>query len=141
MKYIMGLDIGTTGCKVNVFDQEGNVCAHAYREYLNLQHDGLIDAEGVWERVCQAIGACAADFPEIEAICTTSFGETVVPVDEKGGALSGAILYTNANALKEWEYLDQKLGSARIAEITGHISHPPQPCDTVILLLRAFQKR
>lgn len=124
MKYIMGLDIGTTGCKVNVFDQEGNVCAHAYREYLNLQHDGLMDAEGVWERVCQAIGACAADFPEIEAICTTSFGETVVPVDEKGGALSGAILYTNANALKEWEYLDQKLGSARIAEITGHISHP-----------------
>ena len=52
MKYIMGLDIGTTGCKVNVFDQEGNVCAHAYREYLNLQHDGLMDAEGVWERVC-----------------------------------------------------------------------------------------
>ena len=124
MKYIMGLDIGTTGCKANVFDQNGNVCAHAYREYLYLERGGIIDAEGVWDEVCLAIGECTAIFPEIEAVCTTSFGESVVPVDEQGNALSGAILYTNANAVKEWEYLDKKIGSARIAEITGHISHP-----------------
>lgn len=120
----MGLDIGTTGCKANIFDQSGNVCAYAYREYLGRQHDGLIDAEGVWNDVCEVIKECTEDYPEIEAICTTSFGETVVAVDASGMALGEAVLYTNANAVEEWEYLDQKVGSARIAEITGHISHP-----------------
>lgn len=124
MKYIMGLDIGTTGCKVNVFDQNGAVRAHAYREYLHCGQDGLMDAEAVWGEVCRAIAACTAKYPRIEAICTTSFGETVVPVDRQGEAQGKAILYTNANAIKEWEYLDQKMGSSRIAEITGHISHP-----------------
>ena len=52
----MGLDIGTTGCKANVFDQNGNVCAHAYREYLYLERGGIIDAEGVWDEVCSAVG-------------------------------------------------------------------------------------
>lgn len=71
----MGLDIGTTGCKANIFDQSGNVCAYAYREYLGRQHDGLIDAEGVWNDVCEVIKECTADYPKIEAICTTSFGD------------------------------------------------------------------
>ena len=124
MKYIMGLDIGTTGCKVHVFDQDGTVCASAYREYLDRQHDGLMDAEGVWEEVCSAIAECAEVYPQIEAICTTSFGETVVPVDAEGKALGAAILYTNANAAGEWRELDRAVGGARIAEITGHISHP-----------------
>ena len=99
----MGLDIGTTGCKANVFDQNGNVLCARIQEYLHLEHGGTgIDAEGVWDEVCSAVGECTADFPEIEAICTTSFGESAVPVDEQGNALSGAILYTNANAVKEW---------------------------------------
>ena len=32
MSYL-GLDIGTTGCKAAVFDQEGRMLALAYREY------------------------------------------------------------------------------------------------------------
>lgn len=124
MKYIMGLDIGTTGCKANVFDENGKVCVHAYREYQDSGHDGFMNAESMWKDVCFVIGKCTEDFPEIEAICTTSFGESVVAVDEKGAALGEIILYTNTNAKKEWEYLDETVGKAKIAEITGLISHP-----------------
>lgn len=30
---IAGLDIGTTGCKCTVFDEQGNYLAKAYRDY------------------------------------------------------------------------------------------------------------
>jgi len=30
---LMGLDIGTTGCKCTIFDYRGNVLSYAYKEY------------------------------------------------------------------------------------------------------------
>ena len=30
---VMGLDIGTTGCKAVAFDEVGSILARAYREY------------------------------------------------------------------------------------------------------------
>ena len=33
MKYIMGIDLGTTGCKASLFDNDGRLVAQAYREY------------------------------------------------------------------------------------------------------------
>ena len=124
MHFILGLDIGTTGCKASIYNEKGSVCASAYREYLNLHTDGSLDAEGVWSRMREAIGVCTKGYPEIEAVCTASFGETVVCTDTRGNALSRAILYTNANAQEDWKKLDQAAGGSRIAEITGHISHP-----------------
>ena len=32
-KYLVGMDAGTTGCKVCVFDLEGNLIGSDYREY------------------------------------------------------------------------------------------------------------
>lgn len=124
MKYVLGLDIGTTGCKANVFDEKGRVCAKAYREYLDRQHDGLIDGEGVWQETASAIRECTRAYPVIEAVCAASFGETVVAVDKKGSSLEEAVLYTNDNAGEQWRKLDAKISGDRIAEITGHISHP-----------------
>lgn len=124
MKYILGLDIGTTGCKVNVFDENGQVQTSAYREYIDLQHDGLIEPDAVWQEIQSAMQEALESYTEIEAICATSFGETVVAVDKEGNSLADAILYTNANAVEEWKTLDQRVGGQRIAEITGHISHP-----------------
>ena len=33
-KYVCGIDIGTTGVKVMIFDLEGNVISSDYTEYL-----------------------------------------------------------------------------------------------------------
>ena len=32
-KYVMGIDVGTTGSKAMIFDLKGNVIGKGYREY------------------------------------------------------------------------------------------------------------
>lgn len=124
MKYIIGLDVGTSGVKASVFDEAGAICRSAYREYPQKEYDGLIDAAMVWSKVKQVISECTAVYPLIAAICTTSFGETVVAVDQNGEPLAPAVLYTSADAQAQWQELDRRIGAERIAAITGHISHP-----------------
>ena len=34
MKYLAGIDIGTTGAKAAIFDTRGNLISSAYREYI-----------------------------------------------------------------------------------------------------------
>ena len=80
MESIIGLDIGTTGCKATLFDRDGAVRHQAYREYPVGAYTGSISADMIWEQVQQVIRACTAQTPEIAAICATSFGEVVVPV-------------------------------------------------------------
>lgn len=124
MKYIMGIDIGTTGCKATVFDEEGRIGSQAYLEYPNDYYTGEIDPIVVWQCVKEIICRCTKAIPCIEAICTTSFGESVVLVDKEHKVLTKSILYTNSEAEEEWRKLDRIVGDSRIAEITGHISHP-----------------
>lgn len=124
MKYVIGLDIGTTGCKATVFSENGHVCSKAYREYTTGEYNGMIDPDLVWEKTKEVMKECAKEYPEVDAVCTTSFGESVVLVDSKKDVLALSFLYTSSNAQEEWKTLDESVGSQKIAEITGHISHP-----------------
>lgn len=124
MRYLMGLDIGTSGCKATVFNELGEFCCSSYREYPAENYDGRIDAGLVWEKVKEVMAECAACYSEIDAVCTTSFGETVVAVDRNGKVLAPAILYTDDNAAQELSEIESLVGKKRIAEITGLIPHP-----------------
>ena len=123
-RYLMGLDIGTSGCKATVFNELGEFCCSSYREYPAENYDGRIDAGLVWEKVKEVMAECAACYSEIDAVCTTSFGETVVAVDRSGKVLAPAILYTDDNAAQELSEIESLVGKKRIAEITGLIAHP-----------------
>ena len=54
---LMGVDMGTSGCKAVVFDSRWNIVCQAYREYsLCFPGEGLleIDPELVWRHIRQA---------------------------------------------------------------------------------------
>lgn len=124
MEYIMGIDLGTTGCKASLFDFRGHLAGQAYREYPSGEYSGCIDGRMVWEKTAEVIRECTAVSPEVQAVCITSFGETVVLVDKDSNVLCDSYLYIEGGVDDEWQELDQKIGSDRIHEITGHISHP-----------------
>lgn len=124
MDYVLGIDIGTTGCKATVFEKTGKIIKQSYREYPMVTYTGTIDPENVWDMACEAVKECTRIQPIIKAICVTSFGESVVLIDDKKEVLCDSILYTDGGAVKEWKELDQKLGEEEIYRITGHISHP-----------------
>lgn len=122
---IAGLDIGTTGCKLTVFDEKGTKLGNAYRNYPVSRETGRheIDIGSMRESVFDVIREMTRDYPDIRAIGVTSFGETFVMTDEAGEPLRPAMLYTDPRGREECEELSAKLGKEQIAEISGLVPH------------------
>lgn len=122
---IAGLDIGTTGCKLTVFDEKGNFLGKAYRDYpVRRQVSGHeIDISAMMEMVYAVIGEMAEKYPDIAGIGVTSFGETFVMTDCSGVPLHTAMLYTDPRGADECAELTKKLGEKHIAAATGLRPH------------------
>ena len=122
---IAGLDIGTTGCKCTVFDENGKYLDKAYRDYPVKRTVGghEIDISAVMDGVYASIREMAEKYPDIAGIGVTSFGETFVCVDETGEPLHPAMLYTDPRGKEECRELVEKLGEREIANITGLRPH------------------
>lgn len=122
---IAGLDIGTTGCKCTVFDNQGNYLAKAYRDYpvTRAVSGHEIDAAVIMDAVYASIHEISEKYPDIAGIGVTSFGETFVCVDEAGNPLHPAMLYTDPRGQEECQELIAKLGEKNIAHITGVRPH------------------
>lgn len=118
---IAGLDIGTTGCKLTVFDENGAYLDKAYRTYPvergSSEHE--VDAEAIMDGVFAVTKEMAEKYPDIAGIGVTSFGETFVLTDEVGRPLHRAMLYTDPRGKEECGELTQKMDGRIIASITG----------------------
>ena len=122
---IGGLDIGTTGCKLTVFDADGSFLGKAYRDYpvRRAVSGHEIDISTMMDSVYAVIGEMAAQYPDIGGIGVTSFGETFVMTNDAGEPLHNAMLYTDLRGAEECAELAEKLGADRIALITGLAPH------------------
>lgn len=122
---IAGLDIGTTGCKCTVFDEQGKYLDKAYRDYPVRRAVGghEIDVSVIMDGVYASVREMAEKYPDIAGIGVTSFGETFVCVDEMGEPLCPAMLYTDPRGREECLELAAKLGEKEITRITGLRPH------------------
>ena len=122
---IAGLDIGTTGCKLTVFDEQGHDLGKAYRDYpVRRQVSGHeIDISVVMDSVYAVIREMTAQYPDIGGIGVTSFGETFVMTDAAGTPLHTAMLYTDPRGAEECDELVEKLGAESIARVSGLAPH------------------
>lgn len=96
---LLGIDVGTTGCKAAVFAVSGQCLELAYKEYkAPVQcRPGCfeIDAENVWNDVRNVIRQVAVKSPSndpLNSLCVSSFGEAFVPVTKDRQILSSSIL-------------------------------------------------
>lgn len=123
--YIGGLDIGTTGCKITVFDEKGNQLFTTYRDYP-IQRDASaheIDANAILNSVYELLSEAAKDYPVISGIGVTSFGETFVAIDEEGTPLRKSMLYTDPRGAKQVKEICEKIDPMKAAEISGINPH------------------
>ena len=122
---IAGLDIGTTGCKLTVFDRTGKYLDKAYQDYpirrISGEHE--VDAQSVMDGVWLVIRQMAEKYPDIAGIGVTSFGETFVATDAEGTPLYPAMLYTDPRGWEERDELSEKIGRREILHITGVDPH------------------
>ncbi len=121
---IIGLDIGTTGCKAIVFDQDGEILGQAAREYavLTPRPDWAEqDAEEVWHLAWAALSEAVAavkDDPPV-ALAISCQGEAVIPVDGEGRALRPAILGMDTRTGAENGWLAEQFGAKELFSRTG----------------------
>lgn len=122
---IGGLDIGTTGCKLTVFDAAGHCLGQAYRDYpvSRGQNESTVDALALWHAVLEVISEIAGRYPDLSGFGITSFGESFVLLDEKDEPLAPVMLYTDPRGKEERIQLEEKLGSRSLMEISGLRPH------------------
>lgn len=114
---IAGLDIGTTGCKLTVFDDKGKYLGKSYQDYpVQRTNVHEIDAEKIFDAVLSVIKEMAGQYPDIAGIGVTSFGETAVLVGENGRVLLPSMLYTDPRGKEECQELLRKIGSIHSPE-------------------------
>lgn len=122
---IMGIDIGTSGCKASIVREDGAIIASGYQEYSPIATtDGgqEMPSRKIWELTKCVIKEALASYPErdIKAICVSSFGESVTPIGENGEILWNAMLYTDARGGLESNWLESKIDRDRFYALTGY---------------------
>ncbi|MGE4541356.1 MAG: L-fuculokinase [Bacteroidales bacterium] len=122
---IAGLDIGTTGCKLEIFEENGKYLERAYRDYPVKRHNDSheIDINFIMEAVYQVIYEASEKYRDIGGIGITSFGETFVMTNEAGKPLYPAMLYTDPRGKEECQKLVEIFGEKKLACITGLRPH------------------
>ena len=116
----LGVDVGSSGCKCVAFSEDGKFLNKCYKEYTTRAGQSDMNPNEMLSSVFEVIKGCAASIKadEVGAISITSFGESFVPVDKDGNALSDIIMYTDKRGLAETQMLIDKLGEDKIMKIT-----------------------
>jgi xylulokinase len=141
---LLGLDIGTTGCKAVAFDLSGRILASHYREYpLSFPAPDRceLDTEIVWGAIIEVIRASAravSDHDPVVAMGISALGDAVTPVDEGGQALAPSIVGSlDRRAVPQAKWIDDHIGRDEVFQLTGV---PPHAMCAVpkIMWLRRF---
>lgn len=117
-----GMDVGTSGCKMLVYDLDGNVIFKSTRKYREEGSGGYreLNPAFVWQNVKEVLKEIGENCPEpIEAMAVTSLGESVVCLDENDQILANSMLTGDSRGILETQEIIEKVGAQRIFEITG----------------------
>ncbi len=138
--FLMGIDVGTTGCKAVVFTETGEQAGSGYREYgIETDDRGKAeqDAEEVWlltkevmkEAAYQAAAyqtksAGGSRTDTIGALSISVQGDAIIPVDSDGNALAKALMGMDYRSHEEVVEAVKLMGDRKLFERTGMRPHP-----------------
>ncbi len=121
-----GIDVGTTGCKVLVFSQEGRILSHEYIEYpiqRTAPGHAQLDAASIWKGIAACIRKAAAQVPASDppqVLAVTSMGEAMVPVDRNRNILGPSLLNVDTRGSEYLPELQESLPSADLFSLNGN---------------------
>lgn len=123
--YVGGLDLGTTGCKIVIYDDKGAFVDKFYREYNVARSGGMheLDMNFIFESVVEILKE-ASKYKPLSAIGVTSFGETFAMLDENDEIIAPSMLYTDPRGDSECAELEKLLGKEKISVTVGCMPHP-----------------
>ena len=123
--YLLGIDIGTTNWKANLYDYRGKKVASASLPTAT-RRDGkgrhYYSPGGLWSSVCRLtrqIVKNLKDPSQIKAVGFASMAEAGLLVDGCGKPLTDIIPWYDNRSIKEKEFLENKFGRFELFKTTG----------------------
>ena len=126
MRYLLGLDVSTTGSKALLIDERGAVCASHTTPHPSHQPRPLWseqDPADWWSGMAQSIRAALAEIDDpgaIQAIGLTGQMHGLVCLDAEGNVLRPAILWNDQRTQAECDEITETIGARRLIELTGN---------------------
>lgn len=127
MKYAIGVDIGTSGTKSVLFDEQGTVIASASQEYpLYQEKNGYAEQEpSDWynasvNTIKKIISESGVSADDICGVGISGQMHGLVMLDENNEVIRKSIIWCDQRTAKECEEITEKVGKERLIEITAN---------------------
>ncbi len=129
MKYLLGIDVGTSGTKSVLFDELGNVKASATEEYPLIQpENGWAEQNPTdwWNAVCKTLKVLAekASDGEIAGVGLTGQMHGLVMLDKSGEVIRNSIIWCDGRTSEECEEIESLVGHEKLIDITANPALP-----------------
>lgn len=128
---LLGIDIGTSACKVAVFDLEGKVICQSTKEYpVYYPGPGCVEQNPVewWKGVCLAIKEALhtgnVDAKRIAGIGVDGQSWSAIPVNKSGEVLYNTPIWMDTRSSGISYRVTEKVGFDRIFNISGNSFEP-----------------
>ena len=125
MAYLIGIDVGTTGAKTLVIDDQGHVVARAVEEYpmyTPRPQWAEQDPEDWWQATVRSVRRVLKESrirpAEIAGIGLTGQMHGMVMVDAQGKVLRPCIMWNDQRTAAQCEWIMNVIGPARFLELT-----------------------
>lgn len=123
---LLGIDIGTTGCKCTLYDLSGANVATSYQDYkMHHLHSGWVeeDPKDWWDatvnnikRLLESPRIEPQDIAAIGVSCTNS----IIPIGKNNKVIYNAIMQIDQRAISQVQWLNKAIGEDKIFDITGN---------------------
>lgn len=129
--FLLGIDIGTSACKIAVFDRNGQVMASATGDYpVYYPQEGWAqqNPEEWWDAVCGAIQKCLStgniDPEQIAGVGIDGQSWSAIAIDNQGRVLTDTPIWMDTRAQEICDRLNEEIGTEKIFLLAGNSLQP-----------------
>ena len=130
-QYLLGIDIGTSACKIAIFDGDGRVIASGNGDYpVYYPQAGWAEQnpEEWWSAVCRAVRETLekgkVNPGEIAGIGIDGQSWSAIPMDKNGEVLTNTPIWMDTRAADICEEVGREVGEDRIFDVCGNPFKP-----------------
>lgn len=128
---LLGIDIGTSSCKLAAFRPDGTVIISVSEKYpVYYPNEGWVEQnpEEWWQAVCKAtkkiVSNKAMENTVIRGIGIDGQGWSMIPIDKEGNVVYNNPIWMDTRAIDICEEVKAEIGQEKIFEISGNSFEP-----------------
>lgn len=128
---LLGIDIGTSACKIAVFEKNGTVIAAGTGDYpVYYPQPGWAEQnpDEWWTAVCETIKTLLEknhiDAQEIAGVGIDGQSWSAIPIDKEGNVLANTPIWMDTRAQDICDRINREIGEENIFALTGNSLQP-----------------